>query len=75
MQSGEFEHRKIFEETTTQNVRTVIDYSTGTRRIARELQIKVDSQDKEIVLLKQLINDLRAQLAIVQAVVYRGGTN
>lgn len=74
MESGEFEHRKAFEETTTQNVKTVIDYSTQTRRIARDLQIKVDSQDKEIVLLKQLINDLRVQLAIVQSDIYRGGT-
>lgn len=74
MEPGELEHRKAFEETATKNIRTVVDYSTGTRQIVRELQIKVDSQDKQIVLLNQLINDLRTQLSIVQAEVYRGGT-
>jgi predicted nucleic acid-binding Zn-ribbon protein len=75
MEPGELEHRKAFEETATKNIKTVVDYSTDTRRIVRELQIKVDSQDKQIVLLNQLINDLRAQLATTQAKLYKGGTD
>jgi chaperonin cofactor prefoldin len=74
MESGELELRKVFEEVTTKNVKTVVDYSTDTRKIVRDLQTKVDSQDKQIVLLNKLINDLRSQLAVIQAEVYKGGT-
>jgi len=74
MEQGELEHRKAFEETATKNIKMVVDYSTGTREIARNLQIKVDSQDKQIIALHQLIKDLRGQLSLVQAEVYKGGT-
>jgi chaperonin cofactor prefoldin len=75
MEPGEFEHRKAFEETATRNIKTVVSYTTDTRVIVRELEIKVNSQDKQIASLNQIINDLRSQLATVQAEVYRGGTS
>ena len=74
MESGELEHRKAFEETATKNIRTVVDYSTATREIVRELQARVDAQHKQILAQNQTISELRTLLASLQSVVFKSGT-
>jgi hypothetical protein len=74
MEAGEFENRKAFEEVVTSNVRTGIDYSKETRRLFRELEMKLDNLDGMIRTQNTVIEGLRLQLAGVQAELFRGGT-
>ena len=74
MEAGEREMRKAFEDVTTQNVRTTIDYSTETRRIVRDLGQAVQDL-KNMVAAKDIeLIELRRQLGVVQGQIYKGGT-
>ena len=74
MEAGEYENRKAFEEVTTRNVRTVIDYSKATRDLVRESDKKVDHVEKLLQEQNKTIAQLRQQLAVVQGKLYNGGT-
>jgi len=74
MESGELEGRKIFEETTTKNVKTGIDFANDTRRLFRELEDKVIHLGKAIRQQDITIEDLRKSLAVIQAKLFSGGT-
>ena len=74
MESGELEIRKAFEEVTTRNVRTVIDYSTETRNLLRELEKKIDLQADQLRSQANIIEDLRKLIASLQTKVFSGGT-
>jgi len=74
MEAGELELRKVFEETTTRNVNTMLDHGNETRKIVRELQEKVNQQDATIREQNKTIEALKLQLSNVQMKLYSGGT-
>lgn len=74
MEPGEFEHRKAFEETTTKNVRTVVDYSTSTRTLVNELADQVKELKNMLVAKDVELMEMKRQLSLVQAKIYQGGT-
>jgi len=74
MEAGELELRKVFEETTTKNVRSMLDHGNETRKIVRELQEKVNQQDATIREQNKNIEALKLQLSNLQRIIYSGGT-
>lgn len=72
--AGDKELRKIFEETTTQNVKAVVAYSTDTRKVVRELEEKVRSLDGLVRQYDQRFAEVTKQLAALQTKVYAGGS-
>jgi uncharacterized coiled-coil protein SlyX len=74
MEPGELELRKAFEEVTTKNVQTNIDYSKDTREIVRELEKRVENLDALIRSQNTIINNLNIRLATIQNKLISGGT-
>lgn len=74
MESGEIELRKVFEEVTTKNVKTIQEYSTSTRTIVRELENKVKNLQDKLLQQTEEISILRQNLSNIQAKMFRGGT-
>ena len=74
MEPGELEHRKAFEETATKNIRTIGDYTTSTRELVRELSDQVKELKNMLVAKNTEFDELRRQLSLVQAEIYKGGT-
>ena len=75
METGELELRKAFEEVTTKNVKTVVDYSTQTRDLVRDLQDEVKNLKNMLVTRETELAQLRQQVSIVQGKIYQGGTD
>lgn len=71
MEPGELELRKAFEEVTTKNVRTVIEYTTSTRTLVRELEEKLELANKKIMQYEERFQTIQSQMAIVQAKLYK----
>jgi methyl-accepting chemotaxis protein len=74
MESGELEGRKIFEETTTNNVKTGIDFANDTRRLFRELEDKVTHLTNIVRQQEQTIEDLGKSLTVIRTKLFSGGT-
>jgi len=74
MEPGELEIRKAFEEVTTKNVKTMIDYSTQTRELVRVLGDEVKELKNMVAARDGDITQLRQQLALVQSKLYKGGS-
>lgn len=74
MEAGEREMRKAFEDVTTQNVRTNIDYSTATRKLVRELSDQVQELKGMVAARNGELIELRRQLGIVQGKLYQNGS-
>jgi len=74
MEQGELEGRKIFEETTTNNVKTGIDFANDTRRLFLELEDKVTHLSNMVRQQEETINDLRLSLVVIQTKLFAGGT-
>lgn len=70
MEPGEFELRKVFEETTTKNVKTIGDYTTQTRDLFRELQLEVGQLKNMLVTREAEVVALRLQLSKIQGQLY-----
>lgn len=75
MEPGELELRKIFEETTTKNVKTGIDFTQETRNLFRELEAKVTLLEGTVRQQNDTINDFRISLSVVQTKLFSGGTS
>ena len=75
MEAGEFENRKAFEEVTTKNVKTGVDYSTDTRKLFRELEKKVEILENIVRSQSAIIEQFKIQLAGVQTKLFSGGTD
>ena len=75
MEAGEFENRKAFEEVTTKNVKTGVDYSTDTRKLFRELEKKVEILESMVRSQSVIIEQFKIQLAGVQTKLFSGGTD
>ena len=74
MEPGELEIRKIFEDTTTNNVKTGINFANDTRRLFRELEEKVTHLENIVRQQETTINDLRLSLVVIQTKLFSGGT-
>lgn len=74
MEPGEFEMRKVFEETTTKNVKTVIDYTTQTRDLMRELEKTVKELKNMLVMRDKETTQFKQQISIIQSKLYTNGT-
>lgn len=74
MDAGELELRKVFEEVTTRNVTTVIDFSKVTREIVRDLEKRIEKQDKLLRLYDERFAEMQKQLVVLQTKLYSGGT-
>lgn len=74
LEPGELQLRKAFEDTTTQNVKTIIDYSTQTRDLIREAEKSIKELKNMIVTRDSDIAELRQQVSILQSKIYLNGT-
>ena len=75
MEAGEKEIKKAFEEVTTRNVLTGIEYTKETRKLFRNLEEKVDRLQNQVVAQGELLNQFRIQLAAVQTKLFSGGSS
>jgi chaperonin cofactor prefoldin len=75
MNETDREFRKIFEETTTRNVRASIKFSNDTRVLIHTLEERVLKLEAQIIELNTQLEMFRTQLAPLQAIVFRGGTS
>ena len=74
MEPGEQQLRKVFEDVTTNNVKTVIEYSTQTREMVRKNEEKVKHLEKIILEQNKKIAAMTSQLSIIQGKIYVDGT-
>lgn len=75
MDSGEKELRKAFEEVTKRNVQASIDFGNETRKMVRELEIKIQNLENLIINKDGIIKELQKQVAFLQQKMYTGGTD
>lgn len=64
-----------WEEATKRNVQMILDHSNETRRLTKELEDKVLKMDEQIRIQNTTIEQLRNQLAVIQAKIYVGGSS
>ena len=74
LEPGEFEMRKVFEETSTKNIKTLLDYTTQTREMMRELQDEVKTLKGMLVTRDAESAQLRQQISLVQGILYANGS-
>lgn len=75
METGEKELRKVFEDVTTGNVKAILDFSTITRKIVRDLENRVIQLELKLIEQNNVINELKIQLSAVQMTLFNKGTN
>ena len=66
---------KAFEETTTKNVKAVVELSNSTASLCNEQSKKIQLMSAEIASLKQEIQQLRSMIGIALSNSSRGGTS
>ena len=71
--------RQAFEEVTTRNVNSVVEFSKGTRKVAKEAQDNTNGlkslvieMQKDLVSLQQAVAQLRAKIYFLEQ---KGGNN
>ena len=74
MDETDKEYRKIFEETTTRNVRASIKFSNDTRVLIHTLEERTSKLEHQNRLLTEQLEQFRVMLAGVQAKLFSGGT-
>jgi hypothetical protein len=74
MIGGEKEQRQAYEEITTRNVRAAVDHGNETRKLIRNLEVEIGLLKGVLRATDERITMLQAQIASLQAVVFRGGT-
>ena len=74
METGEKELREAFEQTTTRNVKAVVDHSNETRRLIRQLEENIKRFQNIVLNRERDIELLKKQLANVQTIVFSKGT-
>ena len=70
MEPGEKEMRMAFEEVTTKNVKTCVEYTTQTRNLVRELEAKVLALQDHVVQQNALNIDQQQKIVVLQAKLY-----
>lgn len=73
MEAGEKELRKAFEEVTTKNVKTVIEFSQDTRKAIRELEEKVRLLEEKDLDNQKKFKEINNQMRAIQMKLYTGG--
>ena len=66
---------KAFEQVTTNNVKTIGDYSTATRDLVRIMEKKVLLMEGKLAQYEERMETLNRQLVTIQAKLYAGGSN
>ena len=74
MAAGDFENLKAFEHVTTQNVRTIGAYTKETRKLIRDLAGEVKELKNMIITRGDEVGQLRLQVSLLQAKLYKNGT-
>ena len=74
LDAGELDIRKIFEETTTNNVKAILGHSNETRTLLRDVEEKIKCLENMVLTQQGLLDILRSQIASVQAKIYANGT-
>lgn len=74
MDEGEKGLRKAFEQVTTGNVKTAVEYSKETRRLMRILAEEVKRMETELNFQRVQMEQFKIQLAGVQTKLFGGGT-
>lgn len=67
--------RLHFEEVTTRNVKTSIEYSKGTRQLVRDLEKEVSNLRKDISSKNETITEMKFQLTNIQMKLYELGVS
>ena len=75
VEAGELQLRKAFEEVSTQNIKTISEYTTETRKLLRDIEEQVHELKNMIVQRDKEITQLRQQTSLLQAKLYAGGTH
>lgn len=70
----EKELAKAFEETTTRNVKAILDHSNESRRLVREMQEKHALLERILAEQDKTLEMFKKQLANLQAKMYLEGT-
>lgn len=65
---------KIFEDTTTKNIKSILQHGNETRKQTKELEEKLLKMEKQIRLQNETIEGLRNQLVVVQSKLYQYGS-
>lgn len=74
MESGELELRKVFEEVTTKNVKTVIQFSQDTRKLLREAQEEIKHLRNVILNREEQLSQLQQQVGQLLQKSFNEGT-
>lgn len=74
MEPGEKELRKIFEDTTINNIRAIIAYNEQTQELVETLEDKVRNLDGVIRQYDTLLDNIKKQLTVLQTKVFQGGS-
>jgi phosphoenolpyruvate carboxylase len=75
MDETEKDYRKAFEDVTTRNVQSAIQYGNDTRKIVRELEDKLSQYDAQARAQDVIISQLQVQITGLQSILFRGGTS
>jgi len=73
-QSGERELKQAFEEVTTRNVVTILEFTKETRKLVRALEEKVLNLQNGMFERDKTIVRLQAQISVLQQKLYSGGS-
>jgi hypothetical protein len=67
--------RLAFEQTTTGNLKGVVEYTKETRKLVRKMEEQIKGFEKLLLTREADIVELRRQLSILQSKLYLEGTN
>ena len=70
MEAGEKELREAFESTTTQNVKAILEYSNGTRKMVREVERRLSMVDEVILNLQKRLDEIDKVIAVIRGEIY-----
>jgi predicted RNase H-like nuclease (RuvC/YqgF family) len=74
MEAGEKEMRQVFEDVTTNNVKTVVAYTKDTREILRKLEKKVEKLNELIRQYDKRFEEMKKQIVVLQTKLFAGGS-
>jgi septal ring factor EnvC (AmiA/AmiB activator) len=75
MEPGELEYRKVFEEVSIRNIKTISDFTQETRDLIRDYEKRTAKFEEILKQHENEISQLRNQLAAIQGQFYSGGTS
>lgn len=70
MLEGEKELRKVFEETSTNNIKAMLEHGNESRKLVRELQERLDHVETQLRQKEEKIESLRTSIVQLQMKTY-----